>query len=202
MRNFIQSLIRLLIMTVVEGLSLLLMAWIIPGITIITDGSSSVLTEAISIAIVLAILNGLIRPILVLLTLPISIVTLGLFTLVINALMLLLASAFLPFFQVDSFWAALGGAIILSAVNTLVTGLISIDDDHSFYDGVVQWLSRRKLETKEADPGRGIIMLEIDGLSYQRMQRALDEGIMPTAKRLVETNSYNLSHTDCGLPSQ
>ena len=107
MRNFIQSLIRLLIMTVVEGLSLLLMAWIIPGITIITDGSSSVLTEAISIAIVLAILNGLIRPILVLLTLPISIVTLGLFTLVINALMLLLASAFLPFFQVDSFWAAL-----------------------------------------------------------------------------------------------
>lgn len=202
MRKFIQSLIRLLIMTVVEGLSLLLMAWIIPGITIVTDGSSGVLTEAISIAILLAILNGLIRPILVLLTLPISILTLGFFTLVINALMLLLASAFLPFFEVDGFWAALGGAVILSAVNTLINGLISIDDDHSFYDGVVQWISRRRLETKEADPGRGIIMLEIDGLSYQRMQRALDEGIMPTAKRLVETKSHGLSHTDCGLPSQ
>jgi uncharacterized membrane protein YvlD (DUF360 family) len=202
MRNLIQSFVRLLVMTVVEGLSLLLMAWIIPGISIVTDGSSGVFTEAISIAIVLAILNGLVRPILVLLTLPISIVTLGLFTLVINALMLLLASAFLPFFQVDSFWSALGGAVILSAVNTLITGLITIDDDHSFYDGVVQWISRRKLEEKEVDPGRGIIMLEIDGLSYQRMQRALDEGIMPIAKRLVEKNSHALSHTDCGLPSQ
>jgi len=202
MRNFIQSLTRLLIMTVVEGLSLLLMVWIIPGIKITTEGSSSALTEAISIAIVLAILNGLVRPILVLLTLPISILTLGLFTLVINALMLLLASAFLPFFQVDDFWAALGGAVILSAANTLITSLISIDDDHSFYDGVVQWISRRKLQTEEADPGRGIIMLEIDGLSYQRMQRALDQGIMPTAKRLVKTGNHALAHTDCGLPSQ
>ncbi len=202
MRNLIQSTSRLFIVTLLEGLSLLLMAWIIPGISIVTDGSSGVLTEAISIAIILAILNGLVRPILVLLTLPISIVTLGLFTLVINALMLLLADAFLPFFQVDDFWAALLGAIILSAVNTLITGLITIDDEHSFYDGVVQWISRRKLEAKEADPGRGIIMLEIDGLSYKRMQRALDEGIMPVARRLVEKNSHALSHTDCGLPSQ
>ena len=202
MRNLIQSIIRLLIMTVVEGLSLLLMAWIIPGISIISDGSSSVLTEAVSIAIVLAILNGLIRPILVLLTLPISIVTLGLFTLVINALMLLLAGAVLPFFEVDDFWAALAGGIILSAVNTVITGLMTIDDDNSFYDGVVQWISRRKLETKEADPGRGIIMLEIDGLSYQRMKRALDKGIMPVAQKLVAKNSHALSHTDCGLPSQ
>ncbi|MGW8319763.1 MAG: phage holin family protein, partial [Candidatus Promineifilaceae bacterium] len=202
MRNLIQSLVRLLIMTVVEGLSLLLMAWIIPGISIITDTSSNVLTEAVSIAIVLAILNGLVRPILVLLTLPISIFTLGLFTLVINALMLLLASAFLPFFEVNGFWAALGGSVILSAVNTVITGLITIDDDNSFYDGVVQWLSRRRLEAKESDLGRGIVMLEIDGLSYQRMKRALEDGFMPTAKRLLETSSHGLSHVDCGLPSQ
>ena len=67
---------------------------------------------------------------------------------------------------------------------------------------MVQWISRRKLEAKEVDQGRGIIMLEIDGLSYQRMQRALDQGIMPVAKRLVESRSHALSHTDCGLPSQ
>lgn len=202
MKGLFRAIIRLFVVTVIEGLSLLLTAWIFPGITITVPETSDLLTAAVSVAIVLAILNGLVRPILILLTLPINMITVGLFTLVINALMLLLTSYFLPFFQVDGFLSALGGALILAAVNTILTGLITIDDDLSFYDGVVQWLSRRKLEVKEGEIGRGIVMLEIDGLSYQRMKRAIENGFMPTTEKLVLNGRHALSHYDCGLPSQ
>ena len=124
MKTFLQAIIRLFVVTVINGLSLLLTAWTFSGIAItVPDENSGVLVAAMSVAIVLAILNGLVRPLLILLTLPINIITLGLFTLVINALMLMLTSYFLPFFEVDGFWAALGGALIRSAVNTLLTGL-------------------------------------------------------------------------------
>ena len=79
------------------------------------------------------------------------------------------------------------GSLVLSAVNTLLTSLTSIDDDNSFYEGVVEWLSRRQQLPGARAQGRGIVMLEIDGLSCQRMQRAIDEGWMPTARQMLAT---------------
>jgi uncharacterized membrane protein YvlD (DUF360 family) len=191
------------LVTVIEGASLWLTTLIVPGITIDTsDTEDGALIGAISVAIVLAVLNGLVRPILILLTLPINMITLGLFTLVINALMLMLVAYILPYFEVNSFWSALAGGLILSAVNTLITGLTSIDDDQAFYDGVVQWFSKRRLEEGSDGTGRGIVMLEIDGLSYSRMKKAVDLGLMPSARQLFEQGQHALSHYDCGLPSQ
>ena len=66
----------------------------------------------------------------------------------------------------------------------------------------IERLAARQPFAGASEPGVGLVMLEIDGLSYQRMQRALDQGIMPTAKRLVKTGKHTLAHTDCGLPSQ
>ena len=76
---------------------------------------------AIILAIVLAILNTLLKPILVLLTLPITIVTLGLFLLVINAVIILLGSKFVDGFSVDGFWWALLFSILLSFVTSIIT---------------------------------------------------------------------------------
>ena len=181
-QQIVRGIVRLALVTVIEGVSLWLTTLIVPGITITaTDTEDGTLIGAISVAMVLAVLNGLVRPILILLTLPINMITLGLFTLVINALMLMLVSNILPFFEVSSFWSALAGGLILSAVNTLITGLTTIDDDQAFYDGVVQWLSKRRLEKRDDDTGRGIVMLEIDGLSYLRMEAAIESGLMPTA---------------------
>jgi len=75
---------------------------------------------AIVLAIVLAILNGIIRPILVLLTLPITILTLGLFLLVINAGIILLAAKFVDGFTVDGFWWALLFSLLLSIVTSVL----------------------------------------------------------------------------------
>ena len=68
-------------------------------------------------AVVLALVNTYLRPLVVILTLPINILTLGLFTLVINGMMLELVSWLIPAFHVDGFWTAVGGALVISIVS-------------------------------------------------------------------------------------
>jgi len=71
-------------------------------------------------AVVLALVNTYLRPLVVILTLPINILTIGLFTLVINALMLKLVSWLIPAFHVEGFWTAVGGALVISIVSCLL----------------------------------------------------------------------------------
>jgi len=202
-KEFISLLARIIVITFIEALSLLLTSWIVPGINILPASDVGIFEAAVSIAIVLALVNGLIRPLLILITMPINLLTVGIFTVFINAGLLWFVSWLLPYFEVTNFWAALLGALILAAVNTFITGLTTIDDDNSFYDGVVQWLSRRQMEKEGEQPEtRGLVMLEIDGLSYQHIQKAIEMGLMPTLKKMLESGTHRLSHTDCGLPSQ
>jgi putative membrane protein len=80
---------------------------------------------AVFAASALGILNAVLRPILILLTLPLNLVTLGLFTFLINAFILKLASDIIPGFEIDSFWTALFGSLIISIVNWLLSSFIS-----------------------------------------------------------------------------
>ena len=83
-------------------------------------------TAAVVGALVLGLANAFIRPILVLLTLPITFVTLGLFIWVVNALMLKLTAEFVPGFRVDGFKAALVGSLLLGFLNFLVAALFGL----------------------------------------------------------------------------
>ncbi len=76
-------------------------------------------------AALLGILNAILRPILILLTLPINILSLGLFTFVINALLLKMVSGVIKGFDVQGFWPALLGALVISIISWLLTSLIS-----------------------------------------------------------------------------
>jgi putative membrane protein len=75
-------------------------------------------------ALFLGVMNALIRPVVLVLTLPINILTLGLFTLVVNGLMLWLTGSLLKGFVVEGFWAAVGGALVLSLISLVVNSLI------------------------------------------------------------------------------
>jgi putative membrane protein len=81
----------------------------------------------IATAVVLALVNTWLRPLVVILTLPINILTLGLFTLVINALMLELVSWLIPAFHIDTFWTAIGGALVMSVVSILLNWFLRPD---------------------------------------------------------------------------
>jgi putative membrane protein len=93
----------------------------VSGITVTTA------TTLILAALLLGVVNAIVRPVVVLLTLPVTLVTLGLFLLVVNAAMLGLVAAFLPGFAIAGFWPAFWAAIIISAVSWLGSAIFKKD---------------------------------------------------------------------------
>ena len=108
----------LILRWILNALGVMIVAYLIPGITV------SNFYTALVVALVLGILNALVRPILIFLTLPINILTLGLFTLVINALLLWFVSSFVKGFAVAGFGAAFWGALALWLVGWLTNSLL------------------------------------------------------------------------------
>jgi len=103
-----------LIKIMVSALAVILTSYLLPGVHIQS------FLSAILVAIVLAVLNSILKPILVILTIPITVVTFGLFLLVINAIIILIAGYFITGFVVDGFWWALLFSIILSFISYLM----------------------------------------------------------------------------------
>jgi putative membrane protein len=101
----------------VTTVAIIITAYLLPGVSV------SGLVPALVAAMVLAIINVFLKPILIILTLPINIVTLGLFTFVINVLLIQLTSAVVPGFDVASFWWALLFSLILSLVSSFLYSL-------------------------------------------------------------------------------
>jgi len=108
----------LVIRWVVSAVALYLTSLVVRGIEV--QGIGSLFFAAASIGI----LNAVVRPLILLLTLPLNIVTLGLFTLVVNAAMLKLASEVVRGFEVHGFWSALGGWLLLSLFTFLINVVI------------------------------------------------------------------------------
>jgi len=121
---------KLLIRWVISSLALFAAAWLVPGIQV--DGGGWVVYAAM--AVILGLVNAIVRPILKLLTCPLILLTLGLFVLVINGATLWLASAiavnwFNVGFYVDGFWSALLGALIVSIVTVVLSALVREEDE-------------------------------------------------------------------------
>ena len=105
---------KLLVKWLLSAASLLLVAYIYSGVEVKT------FTAALIAAFVIGLLNTIVRPVLVVLTLPVTLITLGLFLFVINALMFWTASALLDGFQVSGFLAALVGSLIYSVLGIVI----------------------------------------------------------------------------------
>ena len=116
---------QMLLRWAVTALSLFVAAWLVPGIRVEREGW----TVFAAMAVILGLVNAIVRPLLKLLSCPLIILTLGLFVLVINGITLRLASAiavnwFHVGFYVDGFWAAFLGALIVSIVSVILTALV------------------------------------------------------------------------------
>jgi putative membrane protein len=99
------------------GLAVLLTAYLLPGVHVENYG------QALLVALVLSIANVIVKPILILFTIPLTVLSLGLFLLVINAIIILMVDYFVPGFSVDGFWWALAFSLILSVFNILFSDL-------------------------------------------------------------------------------
>ena len=103
---------------IINAAALLLVAYLYPGVTVASFWA------AMLAALVLGLVNALIRPLLILLTLPVTVLTLGLFLFVINALMFWLAAEIVSGFQVTGFWAALIGSVLYSLITLITSWLL------------------------------------------------------------------------------
>lgn len=108
---------NVLVSWIISSLAILTTSYLLPGIHV-----ADFLT-AFVLAVVLGIINTILKPILIIFTLPINILSLGLFTLVINALLILLAAKIVPGFYVDGFWWAFLFSVVLSIVNSFLNSL-------------------------------------------------------------------------------
>ena len=109
---------KFIIRIIITALAVVIASYILPGVNV--EGGLT----AFLVAAVLSLLNAFVKPLLIILTIPITVLTLGLFLLVINALMILLAAKIVDGFHVDGFWYALLFSIVLTIVVSLLNTLV------------------------------------------------------------------------------
>ncbi|MGB8703953.1 MAG: phage holin family protein [Gillisia sp.] len=113
---------KFIIRILLTGIVVFFLAKFLPGVTVTGYWT------AVGVALVLALLNVIVKPVLILFTLPVTILTLGLFLLVINAIIILLADAFISGFGVDGFWVALIFSLLLSLVQAILFSILPSKD--------------------------------------------------------------------------
>ena len=101
-------------------------AWLIPGINYDSNGT------LIAAALLLGIINAMVRPVLLILSLPFIILTMGFFILVINALLLLFVSSVIPGFHVNGFWHALFAGVVIGLISWLLSSFFRSSDGHVY----------------------------------------------------------------------
>jgi len=147
LKHLFQFVIRFLAVWFVDTISLLVTAWIIPGINFVPAGDISVFVIAVVAALVLGIVNLIVRPLILMLAMPLGWMVIFLVGFFINAFTLKITAALMPSFEVTTWgWAFVGG-LLISLVNTILTTLLDIDNSESFYTNLVLRQAARRIST-------------------------------------------------------
>ena len=202
-RSALRFLFRLATIWVVDAVSLSLTAWFLPGMGLGGHAGFPAWLVALGAALLLGAVNLAIRPLILLAVMRQGFIILLIAGFFVNAVMLrLTAAAMGGGLTVDGWLPAIAGGVVLAVVNMIVSGLVGIDDQGSFYRAVIESQWAQGQAGARLDNYRGLIVLQVDGLSYDHLQDALARGYVPHIARMIEQDGYVLSRTDCGLSSQ
>jgi uncharacterized membrane protein YvlD (DUF360 family) len=186
----------LILAWILSAAALLAAAWIVPGAHVNNFWSALVAVA------VIAVLNALLPPIVAALRLPFMLVLGLLLVLVLDALMLLAADRLTDGdLSIDSFWSALGVALVAAAVGVVLDVLFGTNDDDTYTYRVIQRIARRSGGVTRTD-APGIIFLEIDGLALPVLQRAMRDGNAPNMARWLQDGSHEFAEWETDLSSQ
>lgn len=159
------------------------------------------LVKIIIITGLLGLLNTILWPILMKFLLKVAIYTFGLISLLLNSIFMYFV---VNFVVEDSAINSLGKALLVSLmftlIQTIITYFITIDDEESFNRRVLKRFLKKNYGEPKKEPG--IIYLEIDGLAYPVLKKAMDEGYAPNFKKLLDNGEYNLIQWETDLSSQ
>ena len=192
-RRLLGALIRVAALLAAQALVLLVVSVILPG------GESLSFEAAVLVAVVLAVINAVLWPIVTRLALPLTILTFGLGSLLLSA-----AAVALAFYVVDGksppFGSALAIAFALSLVTIFVAPLLDVDGD-AYHLRVVRRRVRRARGRNRTDVP-GVILFEIDGLGETVLREAVRDGHAPTIARWLAQGSHRILGWECDLSSQ
>lgn len=143
----------------------------------------------------------LLRPLLILLTFPLNSVTLGLPSLLLNGLILYLVAQTDRVFVITNYLEALAGVFVMTAVSAGITGWLGLDEAYPFFQYFIHRYGKRFGPQASRKPLRGLLILQIDGLSFSALESALERGRMPAVWGLLASRSHQLYRWNCGVPS-
>ena len=188
---------------VVRGVVSFLFAFVSLGITIVVLPGihvRNVLTVGEAV-VVFAILNALVRPVLLAILLPLSIVAVGIASLVFQAGVLLVLAPLVPGLQVDNVESGIAGAWLFAIVGTTLAAVFATDQGESYYGTLVrQLVARRRHVTRSAWPG--LVVVQVDGLAHPVLQHQVRAGRLPVISRWLRAGTHRLARWDVLLPSQ
>ncbi len=186
---------RLVVVLVLDALALLALSELLSGFTLAGPWA------ALGLAVVLGLINAVIWPLLLRVALPFTVATLGLGALVLNAALLLGTAAISDKVELDDLWSAIVVILGLTLITTLVGGVLALDRGDLWYRHIVRrQLKRSKLAVGTDVPG--LLLLEVDGLAYDVLRRAIRDGNAPALARHVHREGYRLERWETGWSSQ
>jgi uncharacterized membrane protein YvlD (DUF360 family) len=188
--------LRLVVSWLIAALALFIAAWIVPHVEIKT------FLGAVLVSLIIAILNALLLPLVAAIRVPFTLAVGFLLVLILDALMLLAASAISDdAIEVSSFWWALLTALIAAAVTVVLDVLFGTNDDDTYTLRVIERIARRSGERVETEIP-GLVFLEIDGLALPVLQRAMRDGNAPNMARWLADHEYRFLEWEPDLSSQ
>jgi uncharacterized membrane protein YvlD (DUF360 family) len=187
--------LRALAVLLVDALVLLLLSALLPGFTL--DGVGA----ALGTAAIVGLLNALVWPVLARLALPLSVLTLGVGALALNALLVVVAIDAVPGASVDGFGTGVVVTLGMAALTVGLSALLAIEEDESWQRNVVRRQARRRGQVLETQVP-GVIFLEIDGLAHDVLRRALRDGSAPAMARWLREGSHHLAGWETDWSSQ
>jgi putative membrane protein len=190
---YIGYLLRIITLWLGQVLGFILIAYLSVGLTI------NSWQTAVVVVTIIGFLNLLFWPILSRLFLPFLVYTVGIGALLLNGLMIWFVSNFVPGISIEG-WALILTPIGMALITTVLSTIVTIDDDSSYYRLVFQRNIHRNSDHLSSKPG--VIFLEIDGLAEKILKEAIKNGFMPTLSRWLENGSHKLTVWETDLSSQ
>jgi len=186
---------RVVIVVLVDALALLVIEAILPGFDM--HGRWAALPTALGVGLV----NALIWPVLSRFTLKLSVLTLGLWGLFLNALLVGLALMAMPWVRIDGLFEGIVISFGMAILTSLFSSLFAIDEDSTWYYNVVRAQLKRRDQVIETDEP-GVVFLEIDGLAHDVLRRAMTNGSAPAMAAWVREGSHSLEGWETDWSSQ
>ena len=184
---------RLLITLVVATISFLATAWIMPRLTV--DGASA----AILAVVLISLFNAGVRPVVLALAAPVSLILVGVLVLVLQIVSFVVIAQWSPGVHVDGFGTALVASFVYAIINTILTAILGVDSGDSYYGLLVQRLLVKRSQGHTDKPG--LVILQIDGLAHPILAGRMRAGSVNTMAGMVRDGSHKLSRWEAILPS-